>query len=388
MAARKKPSNPPEPQEHLVQKPFAEMLAQFTTMGGESIGESFGSIPQPIIDVDFREVKTGGKKKDRPEPVDDDDGSNIAYDVMDEELSVDTLRKERAARKEADDFDYLDSFDEMVADTFKAEEDVAFRNSLISMGRKYAVKGFEESQESSEVTRAFSRQEIAIQGLLEAYDGAIMDIGRDLAFLRTMRTRSYKSIGEMAEVHASYLSGKLAAIKELNSMAKNKFDITAKLKAASGGEGDSSTAASRAIQQIFSAGRNALVTADSPGDSGAYEEDHSTGDISPGGADYNDGRVETALAQAMDIPEPSTDGDVFIMHEKEGVEYVLDIGEDGEDRQIYAINQSGDIVRDYPLPSDPQSLTFSINEMTGTATDQMQRTYRVRKAGVDMVGED
>lgn len=87
------------------------------------------------------------------------------------------------------------------------------------------------------------------------------------------------------------------------------------------------------------------------------------------------------------MPPAVTDGDKFIEHEREGVEYVLDIGEGGDERNIYAINRHGDIVPDYPLPSDPKSLNFSINEMTGTAVDQLQRTYLLRKNGQEIVHE-
>ena len=65
----------------------------------------------------------------------------------------------------------------------------------------------------------------------------------------------------------------------------------------------------------------------------------------------------------------------------------MDIGEGGDERNIYAINRHGDVVPDYPLPSDPNSLNFSINEMTGTAVDQLQRTYLLRKNGQEIVHE-
>ena len=56
-----------------------------------------------------------------------------------------------------------------------------------------------------------------------------------------------------------------------------------------------------------------------------------------------------------DIPEPVTDGDKFIQHENEAVEYVLDIDSD-DGKRIYAVNKYGDVVPDYPMPSNPEAL--------------------------------
>lgn len=371
MATKKKPT--PEKPEHLVQKPFAEMLSQFTAMGAGG----FGSVT-PMTPAAFQDVK----KPNTPKRGSDDDGGvtylDVAFEVNDEPFGSSSVK---SVSDDEDDFFYSEDFDDLIEGAFEADENVGLRNQLISMGRKYAIKGA-ESAEDSEVTRAFSKQEQAIYGLIDEFQKAGADLQRDIDMMRTARTRNYKSLSEMVEVQASLLNGKLSAIKELNKMAKDKFDINIKIKGNST-EGGDSTTASRAIQQIFSMGRQSMATLDSPGDSGATD-DVVYGGPEPEGSQYDDGTPQSAIEGMRPIPKASSDGDKFIEYEDRFGDYVLDIGEDGKDRQIYAIDKSGNVIPDYPVPTEVETLNFMINELTGTATDQLQRSYRVRKNGVDL----
>lgn len=308
--------------------------------------------------------------------------------VLHEDLSLATLKKEHESKE--DDGLYDDKFDSLIEGTFETDEDVTFRNALVSMGRKYAVEGAKgESKAASEVSRSFARQETAISALIEEYIQSTNDVQNDLNMIRGTRSRNYKALADLVSAKASMLSGRLSAIKELDSIAAKKHELEIKLEAAKKEDGSGNSAeASRVIQQLFAVGRGNYIGLDSPGDTGATEEEYMAahGDASPGGADYDDGRMETAMHEAMEPDyDDSMDGDKFIQHEHEGIEYVLDIGEDGSERQIYAINKSGDVVPDYPMPTDPGSLSFDINDRMGTATDQLQRKYRVRKGGVDLL---
>lgn len=371
--------------DHLASKPFAEMIRSFAS----------GSIMRDAtadLSVTFQDIPKRGKSRSRKRD-EETDSTSIYMDedelsALTDELSIDSVRRSGPELEDEDDIPYDAAFDELIESAFTIDEDVQFRNNLISMGRKYAVKGSEHS-ESSEVQKAYARQEQEIDMLIQEYNQAGLELQRDIDFIRSMRTKNYKALADLQAVRASYFSGKLAAIKEKNSMVKSRYDINLKLKAASGeADSDSSTAASRAIQQMFSMGRNTMRASIDPGDSGATDD--GAEEIIPSQRyrdELND--PDTAIHFAAGIPPAKSDGDKFIEHERDGVEWVLDIGEDGTERNIYAINSAGDVVPDYPLPSDdPHNLQFLFNNINGTATDQLQRTYRVRKAGVDVVKEE
>lgn len=388
MASRKKPSESSSPQ-HLSQLPFAEALAQIATGSGGFSAPSGVSFMAPEISrkpIQTRQSRSDGASIFEIEPTSDED---IAMEVLHEtDLSAEKLRRERDKR--ADD-DYDEKFDSLIEGTFESSEDATFRNSLIAMGRKYAVEGARnQSKAASQVAQSFARQETAISGLIEEYVRTTSDVQQDLEMLRGTRSRNFKALADLVSAKASLLSGRLSAIKELDAIAAKKHELEIKIENARKEDGSGNSAeAQRVIQQLFAVGRGNYVAIDSPGDSGATEEEYleTHGDASPGGADYNDGSIETAIHDAIEpeTTDHSGDGDKFIEHEYDGMEYVLDIGEDGTERQIYAINNKGEVVPDYPLPSDPGSLSFDINDRMGTATDQLQRQYRVRKAGIDLL---
>jgi hypothetical protein len=264
------------------------------------------------------------------------------------------------------------------------DEDVNMRNHPSRMGRKYAVKGMEEATESSEVNRAFIKQEQALEALMDEMDAGAAALDRDIEQLRMSRTKSFKALSDMAAVRASLYNSKLSVIKEMSNITKTKYDINIKLKKDSNAESaDTGMAATQAVQRLLSIGRQNLM---------AGEEEYVSMGDSPADAHFDDGRAETALHLAADIPPAETDGDKFIEHEGEGVEYVVDINSEDDSKMIYAVNKDGKIVEDYPMPSNQDQLSFSLNELAGEATDQLQRRYRLRRDGQDVLprgfGED
>lgn len=395
MARRQSPKTETSaPTGHLSDMPFTQMLASFATGGMDMVPQTSGMSlamrqdlkPSRRSSAPREESKTTFSIQDEDY---DEEGANqdILFDVYREDMSVDSLRAERKRKDgEEDEFPYREDFDDLIEGAFQNDEDVAFRNSLIAMGRKYAIKGMEEDQGTSEVSRAFSQQEQSIYAILEENRLVSQELQKDIDFIRMARTRNFKSLSDMIEVRASLLDGRLRAIQELNRMAEKKFTLSAKIKESEGDE-DGAMTATRAVQKIFSMGRGALALAAPPGDSGGRST-FSTESVDVVDDVYdNDERPENVIMREADVPPAVTDGEKFIEHEREGVEYVLDIGEGGDERNIYAINRHGDVVPDYPLPSDPKSLSFSINEMTGTAVDQLQRTYLLRKNGEEVVHE-
>lgn len=351
---------------------FGELLAQFVTAGDNlstftdrDLGMSISPARLNELDKPSTKKKT---KQSRYDGIDVEHGSpSIEDDSFDDILPSD------------EDIDYDDSFDNLIETAFQEDENVAMRNNLISLGRKYAVKGMEEASESSEVNRAFAKQEQALEMLMEEMDVGAAALDKDIEQLRMSRTKSYKALSDMAAVRASMYNGKLAIIKQMGAITKDKYDLAIKLKKDSNADAtDNGMAATQAVQRLLSVGRQNLVGDDD-------DRFVSSGDDSPAGANYDDGRPETALHLAADIPPAESDGDKFIEHEGEGVEFVLDINSEDDRKVIYAVNKYGEIVEDYPLPSNQDQLSFQYNELAGEATDQLQRRYRLRRDGEDIV---
>lgn len=368
------PSKPKKKEEkqHLSQMGFSEMLSHFVGDSDElGLSKDYKDGSMSISSRMLMEKPSPSKKEKKSAK-----GTYGNLDMGDtEEAVLDDVSSLLPEDDLGDDYD--PAFDDLIAKAFYEDEDVTLRNSLISMGRQYAIKGMEESSESSEVNKSFVRQEQQIGMLLDELNTDSAALQRDIELLRTMRTRSYKSLADLLSAKVSMANAKLSAIKELSAIQKTKYDINLKMKASRNEDGQNSGfAASQAIQKLLSVGRNNLVDMD--------DDYQSVGDMDAGDATFDDGRPETAIARAMDVPIAETDGDKFVEHEGEGVEYVLDIDDETDTRQIYAVDKNGDIVPDYPLPSNPEKLSFSINEAAGEATDQLQRRYRIRRNGEDV----
>ena len=348
---------------------LGNMLAQFVGTGDRLSGfstDSFSITPAARLTQAKKEVERpvpegSPKKKKR---------SKLDTDFSDGALSLDLDELDELV---GDDDDYDATFDDLIENAFNEDEDIALRNSLISMGRRYAIQSMEENPESSEVSQAFARQERAIEDLVAEIDKDTIAINRDVEQMRMTRTKNYKAMADLISARATMANIKLSAIKELSSIQKDKFDIKLKLsKAAAGGaDGEGGMAATQAVQKILSLGRGSLLSSVEDGDDDDDE-------------DYNSNVAITEIHEESDLPPAVTDGDKFIAHEDEGVEYVLDIDTETDDRQIYAVNKHGDVVSDYPLPSNPDQLNFQINELAGEATDQLQRRYRLRRNGEDV----
>lgn len=378
--AKKKDQN--EKPQHLVNSNFGQLLAQFVGTSQDTTGIDFhddkGEMSiSPALSIikqkDPYDYIGGRPKKKKRSALDE-----LEFGDDDDTFGI---REALDAVAEIDDGDeYDEDFDRLIESAFEEDEDVTLRNNLIALGRKYAVKGAEEAQDTSEVNKAFIRQEQEIGLLIEDINADTIAVQRDIEMLRMSRTKSYKSLADLISSKTSMHSARLAAIKELNSIAKTKFDIIAKKEKDKGpnDDGSGSTSATQAVQKLLAIGRNNLLP--------EYYENETGGEAYTISPNTTDGTPETELERMADIPEAITDGDKFIEHENEGVEYVLDI-DSNDGKRIYAVNKYGDIVPDYPMPSNPEALDFRINEMAGEATDQLQRRYRLRRDGVD-IGAD
>ena len=80
-----------------------------------------------------------------------------------------------------------------------------------------------------------------------------------------------------------------------------------------------------------------------------------------------------------DEPEETTDGDKFLEYEGKGVEYTLLVDDDNSPIEVVAKDRDGNIVPDYPMPTNVDQLQFNINMTTQSAEDELHRKYKVER---------
>ena len=271
---------------------------------------------------------------------------------------------EEAKEKLHDEDDY-DVFDNVVADLDEFDEDSDLRNSLLSMGRKYA-RDYSTSGESNEVTKAFAPQEAHLTDLLAAVTRETARLEEDINEMRKMRSRNYGKISELVEVKGSLYNNQLQILKELNSVKKTQFDIKNKIKETT--SSDDGYAAQSVVQSIFGLGHDTLLAGvgGRDGSSGAYD------DV------VDDSSEDQIYEEVMSSNEDDdSDGAKFLKYEGLGAHYVLEETEDGT-RRVYAEDKDGNVIEDYPVPKDVDELRFEINQKNNTAIDQLQRKYEYR----------
>ena len=266
-------------------------------------------------------------------------------------------------------------FEDGIEELLELEEDEELKNSLLSMGRKYA-RDNSSSEESSEIQKAFIPQETKLNSLLTAITKDTVLLEKDIEELRMARTRNYARLNEMVSTKAQYQDAQLKVIKEMSAIKKMQFELKQKLKENTG-DGDNTMATQSVIQSLFNIGQNELLSSvgGRASSSGSYIDD-----------DYDDYDTDTDSsyheamndAAAVSKDENLTDGDKFTKYENSNVEYVLERNKSDDTVTVYAEDKDGNVISDYPMPSDIDSLSFDINEKGGFAQDQYARRYKLR----------
>ena len=273
------------------------------------------------------------------------------------------------------DDDLIDDFDGFVDRFMLDDEDDELRRNLLRYGRKYA-RETKVSGESSEITKAYSESEKLLSDLLDEINEDKKLVQNDINNMRMMRTRNYKALSDLIESKAQFHNTALSAIKEMNSMKKAQFELQMKVDKSKKEEmGDDGSSSNRAIQQLFGIGRDNIM-----GSLGGYEGvsgalDAGSYDDSYSSIDEDEAIQRKYFQNDDDLGE--SDGDKFLKYEGRGVHYILLYDDDGN-REIIAEDKEGNIVPDYPLPSNPDDLDFNISESTGTATDNLANNYELR----------
>ena len=262
--------------------------------------------------------------------------------------------------------DMVDDFEGYIEDYLMDDEDEEFRRNLVKYGRKYA-RNTKDTGEGSEIQKAYAQQEAELDELIKDIDADKESISKDIQKMRSFRSVNYKTLSELVETRTSLHTTHLNAIKEKNSIVKNKFELQMKAdKTKDESEGDN-TVANRMIQNLFSMGRDNLIS------------DYS--DVSGASEAGSDATVpfdeEEFIARKFGEDEEESDGDKFLKYEDVFKGYVLEYDDDGP-VQIVAEDVDGNVIPDYPLP-DMNNLEFSISEQTNSATDNLSQNYTLRK---------
>lgn len=262
------------------------------------------------------------------------------------------------------------SIDHLLDNLGEEDENVRIKSGLVGLGRKYA-RMHEDDGTASEVDKAFNPQIDKLNSLLVDVTRDTEEIEKDINQIRRLSNgRNYQRMNELIETKATLHNTTLSIIKELSSIEKNKFDIKSKLNKNNTESMDPSMASGSILQNIFGIGHDALLNSvdGREGSSGAIMYDEAPEDSDEYGESiYN--------KNFPDISDDESEGDKFIKYENRGVEMILEEFDDGT-KKIYAQDNEGNIVDDYPIPKDIDALTFEINTRTGTATDQLQRKYK------------
>ena len=324
--------------------------------------------------------KSKKKEKERPE----------VFDSFDEEDEESMLSKDKAFNKLKGSKIYskitkkmsasmIDEFESFLDDDsmFDSEESDELRNGLVSMGRKYA-RDTGISSENSEITKTFSDSEKKLKSLYDEISKDKVNIQKDIDQLRSLtRGKNYKALSDLNSAKTSFPTTQLQAIKEMNAIKKAQFEMRMKERAAkmaSGGDG-SEDISTNTIRSLFGAGRNDIVNA-----AGGYSKVSGAigSTISDSfQSDLSDEEIEEKYF--VNEPDEVTDGDKFLEYEGQGVEYILLVDDDNSPIEVVAKDRDGNVIPDYPMPSNVDQLQFNINMTTQSAEDELHRKYRVEK---------
>lgn len=274
--------------------------------------------------------------------------------------------------------DMISDFENFLEDDnmFSTEESEELRNGLISMGRKYA-RDTGVTADQSEITKTFSGSEKKLKDLYDELSRDKMNIQKDIDQLRGMtRGKNYKALSDLNSAKTSFHSTQLQAIKEMNAIKKTEFEMkmkerAAKMATSTGGGNDIST---NTIRSLFGAGRNDIINA-----TGGYSKVSGASGSTIIDDNYSMTDEEIEEKYFSDEETEITDGDKFLEYEGQGVEYTLLVDDDDSPIEVVAKDRDGNVIPDYPMPSNVEQLQFHINMTTQSAEDELHRKYNVER---------
>ena len=241
------------------QSPLGKALTNFATSRVDNpyqeetpknliFGSSIDVVPKSSMRDDNLDTKKKKKKKDK----------GLTSDLIDEEFEIGALDNDADELRSFVNQSYDPEFDDLIENLFEEDEDTALKNNLVSLGRKYA-RMVGTDAETSEISKAFSKREKALDDFIEELDRDSAGVQRDIEIMRGLRSRNYKALSDLISARSSMYNVKLSAIKQLTDITKSKFDLSMKMKKSEGDMEDSSNIASQAVQKLLGAGHKSLI---------------------------------------------------------------------------------------------------------------------------------
>lgn len=259
---------------------------------------------------------------------------------------------------------------DMFLDNDFDEEDVELKNSLISLGRKYA-RETAVTAETSEIIQAFSGSEKYLRNLYDEIETDKSKIQKDLDQMRMSRSRNYKTIAELNEQKNSYINSQISIVKELNSIKKSQFDLKYKdQKAKNGIDDGNNDISSSMIRNLFSLGKGGMIDA-----LGGYEEISGASDAGIHNEIYDDDKIHDKYFSSN---EEESEGDLYLKYENMNIELIMLIDEDDNILNIIAEDDEGNVIPDYPVPEINDGMGCTFNKTVMTAEDGYHRKYKLR----------
>lgn len=258
--------------------------------------------------------------------------------------------------------DFINDFDDYLTDRFIEDENDDLKNSLIGFGRKYS-RDTSVTAETSEIQKAFAGNEKILKKLLGEIDKDKEILQKDIDIMRNLPRKNYKVLSELIASKTQFHNAALSVVKEMNNIKKTEFDLKSKADRNKPDETTHGMLSGKTIQDLFGMGRKDILDV-----VGGYESTTEYND-----SDYSDDIVQ----QKYFNNDEESERDKYLKYENLGVEYILIIDKN-DDKYVIAEDRDGNIVPDYPMPSNIEDLTFEVSKSTNTATDDLHRQYKVR----------
>lgn len=302
--------------------------------------------------------------------LDDSDKKKKKKYASDIDESIDKLAQASEKLSRASIMDIADDFDAFINDEeFEANNNLELQGSLISLGRKYA-RETAVSAETSEIIKTFAGSEKNLKSLYDEISKDKMQVQSDIDQMRLARTRNFKSLSDLISTKNQYHATQLSIIKEINNIHKTQFDLKYKDQKNKTEEVDGSVS-TNTIRNLFSLGKGDLL-----GSIGGYEEiSGARDDDSYYSDEYSDEEIQQKYFSG---DEYTSDGDNYLKYEGVSLDYILLLDSDNNMQDIIVEDIDGNIITDYPMPSNIDELSFTIDAKTGSAEDGLHRKYKIR----------
>ena len=294
---------------------------------------------------------------------------------------IDSDRKNKKRKKNK----LFKEIDGILDEPYSGDEDMEFAASLKSKKKdkvkadgdlfdtdKNGVKKFKN------VEAKFKPEIANLQRILKDNEDTAKAIKEVLKPLITSKSRgSSKLLADLLAALNSANNNRLSVIKEMSSVKKAIYDLKLKIERESKDDGDLGMPAdqfgSKMFEELFRMGRGNVI--DNANKYNQNVDDFVTPTTDESSESYDDiinSRLSTEVNEYR-----SEDGTKMIEYESRQPEMCIEKSFSTGDVRAVAIDNSGVMIDDYPVPTVEQLGKLTFNNETHTCTDITGRVYKV-----------